>query len=127
VHVRRLRSAELEQFDPWVREWGGTWHIEAARAAAYATPRVHVAVRDGNYVGFACHGVNRTPWFGPMGTADSERGQGVGAVLLRRCLADLRDTGLRTAEIAWVGPHKFYARAVGAVLARAFWIYRKDC
>jgi mycothiol synthase len=129
VHVRRLRSDEArpgDLFDSWVRGWGGTWQIEAARAAAYATPRIHVAVRDGRYVGFACHGVNRTAWFGPMGTDESERGNGIGAILLRRCLADMRDAGIRTAEIAWVGPHKFYARAVGAVLARAFWIYRKD-
>jgi len=126
VHVRRLRSDEAEQFDPWVRRWGGTWHLEAARAAAYPTPRIHVAVRDGDYVGFACHGVNRTAWFGPMGTDESERGNGIGAVLLRRCLADMRDAGIRTGEIACVGPYPLYARMVGAELARSFWIYRKD-
>ena len=125
IDVRRLAAAEAEPFLDWVRHWGGTWHVEAARAGAEDPVRVHVAVRDGKYIGFACHGVNRRSWFGPMGTDESARGSGIGGVLLRRCLADMRDAGIDVAEIAWVGPYRFYSRTVGATITRSFWIYEK--
>jgi GNAT superfamily N-acetyltransferase len=61
-----------------------------------------------------------------MGTAESARGLGIGAVLLRRCLRDLRSTGARSAEIGWVGPKRFYSLAVGAAVGRVFWQYGRD-
>ena len=125
IEIRRLRPDDLAEFEIWAKGWGGTWASEAARAVAHEPARIHVAVRDGAYVGFACHGVNRRTWFGPMGTDAAERGRGIGAVLLRECLADLRADGAETAEIAWVGPIHFYARTLGAELARIFWIYEK--
>ncbi|WP_051367035.1 GNAT family N-acetyltransferase [Hamadaea tsunoensis] len=125
VTVRRLRPDDEPRFSEWMRTWGGTWQAEAAAALATTPARCHIAVRGTEYVGFACHGVNRRTWFGPMGTEKSLRGQGVGAVLLRRCLADQRAAGLRTAEIGWTGPIRFYARTVHASLGRVFWLYRK--
>jgi mycothiol synthase len=125
IEVRRLRSDDEPRFSDWMRTWGGTWQAEAAAALTKTPVGCHIAVRDGDYVGFACHGVNRRTWFGPMGTEKSLRGQGVGAVLLRRCLTDQRAAGLRTAEIGWTGPIGFYARSVYAELGRIFWLYRK--
>ncbi|MGW2477107.1 GNAT family N-acetyltransferase [Streptomyces sp. NPDC001665] len=130
VRVRRLAPADEKAFLAWMRQWGGSWDGEAARSLAYDPPRAHVAVRESadgpQYVGFACHGVNRLSWFGPMGTESSERGLGVGTVLLRRCLADQRSAGLDEAEIGWTAPIHFYARAVDARLGRVFWTYSKD-
>jgi hypothetical protein len=60
-----------------------------------------------------------------MGTAESARRHGIGAVLLKRCLADQLAAGLTSSEIGWVGPHRFYSRAVGARFSRIFWLYRK--
>jgi GNAT superfamily N-acetyltransferase len=88
-------------------------------------PTLHVATRDGAFLGFAAHAAQRVPVFGPMGTAPAARGLGIGAVLLRRCLADQRDAGVEVAEIGWVGPVRFYSRAVGARLGRVFWTYEK--
>lgn len=130
VLVRRLRPDDEPRFSDWVRTFGGTWHAEAAAALRRQPVRCHIAVRGEGprteFVGFACHGVNRRSWFGPMGTAESLRGQGVGAVLLRRCLDDQRAAGLHRAEIGWTGPLRFYARAVGATLDRVFWTYQKE-
>ncbi|WP_377267127.1 GNAT family N-acetyltransferase [Peterkaempfera sp. SMS 1(5)a] len=129
--VRRLLPEDEPGFSAWMLGWGGTWQQEAALALTHDPVGCHIAVRGegdrAEYAGFACHGVNRRTWFGPMGTEESLRGQGVGAVLLRRCLADQRAAGLTHAEIGWTGPLRFYARAVGASLDRAFWLYRKDC
>ncbi|MFD4713815.1 GNAT family N-acetyltransferase [Streptomyces sp. NPDC058430] len=130
VQVRRLTAQDEKPFLAWMTRWGGTWDGEAARALAYVPPRGHVAVRESadgvEYVGFACHGVNRRSWFGPMGTDSALRGMGVGTVLLRRCLADQLAAGLDEAEIGWTGPVHFYARGVEARLGRVFWTYSKD-
>lgn len=125
VQVSRLAAADRDGLLDWVGTFGGTWTDEAARTLAHDPVGCHVARRGDEWVGFACHGVNRRAWFGPMGTAEAERGQGIGAVLLRRCLADLRSAGLSHVQIGWVGPLSFYARTVGAVAERRFTLYRK--
>jgi mycothiol synthase len=126
VRVSRLTAGDLDGVLGFVRSFGGRWGEEVEHTLVHSPVGCHVARRGEQWVGFACHGTNRRGWFGPMGTAESERGQGVGAVLLRRCLADQRAAGLASAQIAWVGPVGFYARTVGAVLDRQFTLYRKD-
>jgi mycothiol synthase len=128
IIVRRAADAEAGSLGNWLREgpWGGSsWPDEALISLAVDPPACHIAERAGEYLGFASHTVNRHGWFGPMGTLDAERRRGIGAVLLKRCLADIRNSGLDSAQIGWTGPVQFYARAVGAVPDRVFWLYRK--
>lgn len=101
------------------REWNDAWAWEAEQATG-----CHYAERDGEILGFAAWG-GRPAWFGPMGTAEAARGLGVGRVLLRRCLAEQAAAGQRSAQIGWVGPIRFYSRAVGARVERVFWLYRR--
>ncbi|MEP7021198.1 MAG: GNAT family N-acetyltransferase [Pseudonocardiales bacterium] len=125
VRISRLDRSSVPGVLDWVATFGGTWAAEVSQAASREPVGCHVARRGDAWVGFACHGANRREWFGPMGTAPSERGQGVGAVLLRRCLADQVAAGLSTAQLAWVGPVSFYERTVGAFVDRRFTLYRK--
>lgn len=111
----------------WVRGiWGGGWAWEVAQSIGRDGAGCWVAVRDGEILGFAAYGANRPSWFGPMGTAPSAEGLGVGRVLLRRCLADQFAAGHPTAQIGWAGPVAFYSKTVGARLERIFWIYTKQ-
>ena len=129
VTLRRARRAESGSLVAWLRAgpWGdSSWPDEVAAALDNEPPGCHVACRDGRYAGFACHGSVRAGWFGPMGTLPGDRGLGIGAALLRRCLTDMSAAGLRTAMIGWAGPVKFYVRAVGARVGRVYWLYRKD-
>ena len=93
-----------------------------ARALANDPPSVHLAVRGADVLGFAAHSSSHAgmPWFGPMGTAPAARGLGVGAVLLRHCLADLREAGHAQATIAWAASLPFYEKAVGATVSHRF-------
>ncbi|GIH93341.1 GNAT family N-acetyltransferase [Planobispora siamensis] len=100
--------------------WSEAWAWEAAQGTG-----CHYAARDGEIIAFAAWGA-RPAWFGPMGTAPAARGLGVGRVLLRRCLAEMRAAGLESAQISWVGPLGFYSRAAGARAERVFWLYRRD-
>jgi mycothiol synthase len=128
ITVRRAASSEADAVVQWLRQGpfgGSTWPQEVAVAMAVDPPGCHVAVRGEQYLGFACHGVNRPAWFGPTGTLPEERRHGIGTALLHRCLADMAADGHATAQIAWVGPVRFYARAAGARLDRVFWLYKK--
>jgi mycothiol synthase len=128
ITVRRATSSELGPVVAWLRSgpWGqSAWPDEVALALGSEPARCHLARRDDDYVGFACHGVVRPGRFGPMGTMPAERQHGIGSVLLRRCLADIRSAGGSQAVIGWVGPARFYARTVGARMERVYWLYRK--
>lgn len=119
-----VRSAPAEErpglADFAQRQWNEHWAWEVAHATG-----CHYATRDGQILGFAAWGA-RPGWFGPMGTAPAAQGLGIGRVLLRRCLADQRTAGQRRAEIGWVGPLRFYSRAVGARVERVFAGYRRQ-
>lgn len=130
VTLRPLHEDDRAAITPWLASFGGTWLEETLATLDRPGSRCHLAVLndgtpDAAYLGFACYGVNRADWFGPMGTDEKSRGLGIGSVLLRRCLADLRASGYESAQIAWVGPTKFYAKVVDAYVERVFWIYRK--
>ncbi len=75
---------------------------------------VHLALRGDRLVGFSVSGLWAANAFGPLGTVPEFEGRGVGTVLLRRALKDLRAGGVSTGVIPWVGPEKFYRRAVNA-------------
>ncbi|MFI9592003.1 GNAT family N-acetyltransferase [Nonomuraea sp. NPDC052265] len=117
----RAAGADRSAVAAFVEEhWNERWAWEASNATG-----LHYAERDGRVLAFAAWGA-RPAWFGPMGTAPDARGLGLGGVLLRRCLADQRAAGQKSAQIGWVGPLRFYSRAVGARAERVFWLYRRD-
>ena len=85
------------------------------------------AARDatGATVAFGAHSVNRRAWIGPMATDPHRRQHGVGHAILGALAEDIATTwGDATAEIAWVTPVPFYAKA-GATASRAFRMHRR--
>jgi mycothiol synthase len=56
--------------------------------------QVYVAMHDGKCLGFCQHDLDR---FGPFGVDDKERGRGIGAVLLLKCLRGMKAMGFHTA------------------------------
>jgi hypothetical protein len=55
-----------------------------------------------------------------MATDARRQHGGVGTALLGALCADLAAEGIAEAEIAWVGPVRFYAKAAGARVSRVF-------
>jgi mycothiol synthase len=93
------------------------WVDEVERGTAGGT--CFAARAGGATIGFACHSVNRRGWIGPMATDPDRQRGGVGRALLGAVCADLGAHGHAEAEIAWVGPVGFYAKA-GARVSRVF-------
>lgn len=122
VDVRRGRPDDRDAIGVLLDAQWPAWHAEVAVALAQPEPPIHLATRGATVLGFAAHSTNNAElgWFGPMGTAPAARGLGIGAILLARCLADLRQRGLDRATIAWAAALPFYERACGATVARRF-------
>lgn len=129
IAFRRADAADhqgLERF--FGRIFGDGWLAEVCVAMRRRPPAVHLALRDGEIVGFAAHSTMNAEQgnFGPMGVVEDVRRLGLGRVLLFRALADLRAAGFNSAVIPWVGPYSFYSRLVDARIERVFWQYRLE-
>ncbi|MBI3971310.1 MAG: GNAT family N-acetyltransferase [Chloroflexi bacterium] len=102
---------------------GRRWAYLALQGLAHDPRAVQVAAdaATGAFLGFAANHAARWGALGPMGVAERARGHGIGAILLKRCLRDLRDEGYASAEIFSVGPIGFYAKTVGATISRVLY------
>lgn len=125
--VRRAQASDREVVMSFLgQHWPG-WQYEVGRMFANQPVSLHLAFQDDRLLGFSGYDGNNlgTGWFGPMGTDPEKRGAGVGGILLRRCLADLKAQGHEQAIIPWVGPYGFYNKQCGARIDRVFWRYEK--
>jgi GNAT superfamily N-acetyltransferase len=119
IDVRRaLDDADAQALVGWADESWGFWAPELARGLEQGSAFGAFA-DDGTPAGFGCHSVNRAGWIGPMASRRAP-GQGVGSALLGALCQDLMVAGHRDAEIAWIGPIGFYAKAAGASVSRVF-------
>ena len=93
---------------------GRRWAYLATSGLKLDPPTLWMAERDGEFCGFAVTDVAAPERLGPMGVSPEVRKLGVGTVLLKRALADLRDRGVDIGVIYGAGPYAFYARTVNA-------------
>ncbi|MGN9910824.1 GNAT family N-acetyltransferase [Phytohabitans sp. LJ34] len=127
VTIRRAEPGDVPALVDFAEaNFSDSWAGEVSDSVGRPGAGCHIALREAEVLGFAAYGSSRPSWFGPMGTAPAAQGLGIGGVLLRRCLRDLRDAGYEQAQIGWVGPVPFYASAVGARIERVFFLYRKQ-
>lgn len=91
----------------------------------YRPDNLWVAREGGQVIGYAQHGSDCR--FGPFGVAASQRGRGIGAVLLFRVLHTMRAKGLHNAWFLWTDDKvaKLYSQA-GFVESRRFALMRKE-
>jgi mycothiol synthase len=78
-------------------------------------------------IGWATHSVGYPGCFGPTGVSKKVRGKGLGGLLLRWCLWDLKNQGLEKCIIRWVGENTtyFYLKSVGARIGQIYWTMSK--
>jgi GNAT superfamily N-acetyltransferase len=127
ITVRRAEAGDTQPVLALIQAHWPVWHTEVTNALRNDPISLHLALQQGSILGFAAYDANNlgTGWFGPMGTVPAAERQGLGRVLLWRCLRDQRAQGHATAVIPWVGPIDFYTRYAGAHIARLFDRYAK--
>lgn len=116
--------SEREEIRAWLEVLWPDWTDEAMRGfdlGSFAVARDTTGI-----AGIAAWNVNRQGWFGPTAVRPELIGKGLGRPLLLHALHAMRAEGRARADIAWIGPHRFYARAAGAVIDRTYWVMRKD-
>jgi GNAT superfamily N-acetyltransferase len=80
--------------DSVAREFSPGWASEARAALGNRPVSMYVALLDGALAGFCCYDATARGLVGPIGVAESARGQGVGAALLRACICDMQPVGI---------------------------------
>lgn len=126
-HLHRVGDDDKLRILQWIRANFPAWEIEVTRTFQNSPISLHIAEKDNNIIAFSAYEGNNTGtgWFGPMGTTEAARGKGIGGVLYRKCLADLKNIGFTKAIIPWVGPIPFYMHYSNARVKRVFWRYEK--
>lgn len=112
-------------------EFPGDWQRFAREAAAKVTlgefrpDNIWIAHEHGRVIGYCQH--DNAGRFGPFGVSATERGRGIGAVLLFNCLHAMRANGLHNAWLLWTDDKvaRLYA-AAGFVETRRFALLKKD-
>ncbi|MCS5491679.1 GNAT family N-acetyltransferase [Algoriphagus limi] len=115
IVFRRAISPEKHLVSEWVfQHFGEYWKSEVEVAFSRQPVSCWIAQRGNQILGFACYESTARNFFGPTGTMESERGKGIGRILLIKSLESLREMGYAYAIIGGVGPAEFYEKVVGA-------------
>ncbi len=127
VTIRRAEKTDFEKMIDWTDKNFKGWISEVSNSFNNDPISLHIAFLENKVIAFSGYESNNkgTGWFGPMGTSEAARGKGVGGILLKRCLADLKKMGFKKSIIPWVGPIPFYMHYVNSKVKRVFWRYEK--
>ena len=117
ISVRRAMVPDLRRITAWVeKHFGLRWASECEVCFSRQPVSLFIAVKDDEILGFGCYEATCRDYFGPTGVLESQRGLGIGRVLLIACMHGLRELGYAYAVIGGAGPVGFYEKAVGAAV-----------
>lgn len=127
IICRRAEQNDKDKILSWVGKNFPVWTYEVSESVKNNPITLFITEMKGEVKAFSAHEANNkgTGWFGPMGTDESLRGKGVGGILLRKSLLDMKNMGFVKAVIPWVGPIPFYMHYANAKVDRVFWRYEK--
>ena len=94
------------------------WADEIRVCFSHQPVSCYIAVKDQKIIGFGCYESTARGFFGPTLVADSARRQGIGKILLLKCMESLRDMGYAYAFIGWPAQNAihFYEEATGGMM-----------
>lgn len=127
IIVSRADAEDRVELLRFIEKEFDLWRHEVSMAYRSDPVSIHIARFQNRICGFSAYNGNNvgTGWFGPMGTSGEMRGRGIGEVLFKRCLQDMKAQGTKRAIIPWVGPIPFYSHHAGARVDRVFWRFEK--
>ena len=118
IVIRTALPPEKHVIVDWVKgQFNPAWASECDRAFSCVPVSCFIALRGESCIGFACYETTCRDFFGPVGVAKADRGQGIGTALLWSCLRAMKTLGYAYAVIGGgAGAFAFYSKAAGAVL-----------
>jgi len=127
IEIKRAEKSDTDALMKWTIQNFKAWRFEIGNALKNEPISVHIAKLDNEIIAFSAHEGNNPGlgWFGPVGTTEAARGKGVGGILLKRCLQDMKDAGYKEAIIPWVAHIPFYMHYINSKVNRVFWRYEK--
>ena len=128
IFIRRASQADWQLVEKLITQHFKAWLTEIKTTYQNDPISLHIAEYKGQIEAFSAYDSNNlnTGWFGPMGTNPVLRGKGIGGILLKRCLHDMKKQGHKVSIFPWVGPIPFYLHYANAKLTRVFWRYEKE-
>jgi len=128
IFIRRATKSDWPLIEDLIVNHFKAWLPEIQITYKNDPISLHIAEFKGKIEAFSAYDANnlKTGWFGPMGTNPVLRGKGIGGILLKRCLNDMKKQGHKISIIPWVGPIPFYLHYANARLTRVFWRYEKQ-
>ncbi len=117
VVIRRANTFEASAVRRFIEDNFSTgWADEVMPCFSRQPVSLHIAIADGEIIGFAAVEATCRNYFGPTGVLPQQRGRGVGTALLVVALHSMRTSGYAYGIIGGVGPAEFYAKGVGATI-----------
>jgi mycothiol synthase len=107
----------------------GPWSNEIALSFQHQPVTTFIArdPKTRKILGWATHSVGFPGAFGPTGIERKNRGIGLGGILLKWCMWDLKQMGLKTCVVRWVRENTayFYSKIIGARICEFYWEMKK--
>jgi hypothetical protein len=132
INIRRATEQDKAvllnlSFMPW-RYRKSSWPAENILSFKNDPVSTFVALdKNDKILGWATHSVGFPGTFGPTGVEKKSRGKGIGGLLLKWCLWDIKQKGIDQCVIRWVGDNTayFYLKSVGAHFCESYWTMKK--
>ena len=119
VTIKKALAPDMSKIIAFTEENGHPgWADEIRVCFANQPASCYIAVKDKQIVGFGCYESTARGFFGPTLVAESARRQGIGKLLLLKCLESLRELGYAYAFIGWPAEDAihFYQVATGGMM-----------
>tara|TARA_E500000318_G_scaffold110355_1_gene125576 strand:+ start:8899 stop:9381 length:483 start_codon:yes stop_codon:yes gene_type:complete len=115
ISFKRPITPEKSLVVDWVaKHFSKNWADETEAAFTSLPVNCFIAQRNQEILGFACFESTAKNFFGPTGVLQTERGKGIGKLLLTKALLALKEMGYTYAIIGGVGPASYYEKVVDA-------------
>ena len=119
VTIKKALAPDMSKIIAFTEENGHPgWADEIRVCFMNQPPSIYIAVKDKQIVGFGCYESTARGFFGPTLVKDSERRQGIGKILLLKCLESLKELGYAYASCDPDRNRKlfFYHEATGGMM-----------
>lgn len=117
ILFRRPIAPEKSIVIDWVKSnFSSNWANEISVSFTTSPANCFIAQRDQDILGFSCFEATGKNFFGPTAVLESERGRGIGKILLVKSLKGLKNLGYTYGIIGGVGPIAYYEKTVNAVV-----------